>query len=125
MGCASFPVAVALVFGLAERRPALYVTSVLVLALADPAAAFVGMRFGRHRYLGPGGAKSLEGSAAFFAAATLCVLGTHASGVAGAGALAIGLAVAAAATLLEAGSPLGSDNITVPVGTCLLLRAWS
>ena len=72
-GALFFPLAVAVVFVAARGRQELYVTSMLVLALADPAAAIVGRTYGAHR-LGAGhDAKSVEGSLAFFVVASTCL----------------------------------------------------
>ena len=123
-GSLYYPFGVALVFLLARGRPAVYVSSLLVLAVSDAAAALLGAR-GVHRYDGPGGPKSLEGSLAFFASALPCILVPLAWAVPSGRYAACGLAAAALATVLEATSPKGSDNLTVPFGTCLFLRAWS
>lgn len=76
---------------------------ILVLALADPAASYVGRRWGR-RPLGDG---TVEGSVVFAAVATLVCLP-----LAG-----IGAAVAAAlvAALVERVPALPDDNLTIPV----------
>jgi dolichol kinase len=83
------------------RREAL--GGVLVLGLADPAAAYVGRTFGRTPFLGG----TLEGSLAFFATAIL-VLGVP---------FGWGPAAAAAllATLAERRSWPLDDNLAVPV----------
>lgn len=88
--------------------------AILTLAIADPASAVVGIRFGRHRVVPD---KSLEGSAAFFAATFAIALGLlrtapgvdvwQAAGAAGLVALA-----AAAFEML----PLRlDDNLTIPL----------
>ena len=88
--------------------------AIYALAIADPAAAVVGIRWGRHK-LGP--ERSLEGSLAFFAATfaiALFVLGaaTDATGVA-VGVMAFLIALAAAACELL---PLRiDDNMTIPL----------
>jgi dolichol kinase len=81
------------------------VAGILVAGVADPAAALVGRRFGRHRY--PGG-KSVEGSAAFLALAFLALLALPGVGVAGAAFVALGLTVVEALTL-----PV-DDNLYLP-----------
>jgi phytol kinase len=67
-----YPVSVALVFALAGRDPALYCAPIVLLALADPAAALVGRR-GRLRYATRDGVKTLEGSTAFGCVGFLCI----------------------------------------------------
>jgi phytol kinase len=122
-GAVWFPVAVAIVF-LAAERPAHYVLAVLVLTLADPAAALVGRAYGRHLYRVGDGRKSVEGSLAFFGAASV----TIAAGLAVTTPLSLPSVMVWAGVMggllaaVEAASPAGSDNVLVPVGTLLLLR---
>lgn len=123
-----YPAAVALVFHLAKGRPEAYVPSILVLALADAAAALVGSAFGRSRYSTLGGGKSVEGSLAFFVAALPCVaVPLLVLTALSAPAVLMWSALAAALTCaIEAAAPGGSDNLLVPTGCCLvLLRASS
>jgi phytol kinase len=124
-GALWFPLAVAAVFVGARGRPELYATSMLVLTFADPAAALVGRTCGAHRYRSGRDAKSVEGSLAFLAVASAILfvaldlttpLGTTASL---GWALTIGILLAG----VEAVAPAGSDNILVPAGALLLLRA--
>ncbi len=88
--------------------------AILTLAIADPLSAVVGIRFGRHRVVPD---KSLEGSAAFFAATFAIAFallrplpgvdGLQAAGAAG----LIGLAAAAFEMI-----PLRlDDNLTIPL----------
>jgi dolichol kinase len=81
------------------------VAGILLAGLADPAAALVGRRFGRHRY--PGG-KTLEGSLAFFAAGALVLMALPGPGPAAA------MAIAAAVALLEAPTLPVDDNLYLP-----------
>jgi phytol kinase len=120
-----FSLGVAVVYVVAEDRPDLYAISVLVLTLADPAAAMVGRRYGAHRFRVGRDAKTIEGSLAFLMVAFGCLfialrltasLGATESIVR---ALWIGALLAG----IEAVSPAGSDNLTVPLGALLLLRA--
>jgi len=89
------------------------VSSLLFLTLGDSAAALVGTRYGRHRIYG----KSLEGSGACLG--VCCVVGWYALGW-------IGVAGAAAATLVELfPSPL-DDNLRIPLasGSVMHLLAY-
>ena len=61
-----FPAAVCLLFLLSRGDWLLYVVPILMLALADAAAALVGIRYGLSQYRTSDGHKSLEGSLAFF-----------------------------------------------------------
>ena len=96
----------------------MYVVPIVVLTLADAAAALVGVAFGRLRYSTVGGSKSLEGSATFLGVAFLCagmsllVSGDHGYREA----FAIAVALAIATTILEAVASKGLDNILVPAG---------
>ncbi len=122
-GTVLYPVAVAVVFLACGDRPALYVPSILVLAVPDVVAAVVGQRFGRHPFPVPGQAKSVEGSLAFFAAALACLSISFAflplpMRVPSA---AAALVVSALAALTEALSSEGADNATVPLATAMAL----
>ncbi|WP_040656672.1 diacylglycerol/polyprenol kinase family protein [Rubidibacter lacunae] len=99
-------------------RPQFAAIGILVMAWGDGMAAIVGSRFGQHQYRVLGSTKSWEGSLAMatasFIATSLVLLSVQ-------GTLwqtwAIALAVAALATVLEAVSQLGIDNLTVPLGS--------
>ncbi len=69
-----FPLSVCLLFVFARGNAILFLIPVLILTLADPAAAVIGCRYGRLRYTLIKGHKSVEGSAAFFLVAFPCVL---------------------------------------------------
>jgi phytol kinase len=124
-GAACFPIAVGLVCLLSQGRPDVYVASLLVLTLADTAAAVAGALCGRHRYPAGGAFKSVEGSLAFAVAAfasllPLLAVGTRRSlteSVAAAGCIAL------LAAGVEAFSPCGTDNLLVPVSVCVAYRA--
>lgn len=106
-----------------DDHPSVAHAALLTLALGDAAAALIGQRYGKHPYTVLGSQRSLEGSAAMLGvswltiALTLRAHGTPAceSGTAGFGAALV-------ATLTEAGSPKGLDNLTVPLAVALLLR---
>lgn len=127
-GIVYFPLAQLLLLGLlwwpgsaADRLPAA-LAGLLVLALGDAAAALVGQRFGRHPYHLLGSRRSWEGSGAMFLVSALVVgLVLQATGGGPRPLLAAGVALAA--TLAEALSPAGSDNLTVPLVVALLLVA--
>ena len=69
-----FPVAVCALFALSGGGGLSYTIPLLLLTLADSAAALVGVRLGRTRYATLDGFKSGEGSLAFFLVALPCVL---------------------------------------------------
>jgi phytol kinase len=127
VGALCFPVAVAFVFALTLGRPEVYVASIVVLALSDSLAAIVGRARGRHLYKVPGGSKSIEGSIAFLVSAILSVYLTLRllSPAADADCAARAFCAAVLATALEAASGRGTDNLTVPLGVCLVLLGTS
>jgi dolichol kinase len=91
--------------------------AVLVLALADPAAATVGRRFGRVKLFAN---RSLEGSAAFFVVAflaALAVIGNYGPEMLSLGSASIVAGVAAlVGTLVELFTRGVDDNFTIPLG---------
>ena len=90
--------------------------ALLVLALADPLAGLVGMRFGRRVYRILGEQRSLEGSAACFAVGTIL-------GVAFGMPLLSAFAAAFVLTGIEALAPRGSDNLFLPTAAVVLATA--
>lgn len=97
---------------------AVAIPSILVLALADPAASVVGQTVGRFRV----GKGTLAGAAAFFAVAALVLLTTVWSG---AGMARVAVVTAAVVTGVEL-LPLGvDDNLTVPVATASALSLFA
>jgi phytol kinase len=121
-----FPLSVAVIFCLArDEHPLLFVIPILVLTLADSACALVGERYGVMQFAGS--SKTLEGSVAFTVVAFFCV---HVplllwSGLSGAQALLIAVAVALSAALLEAVASRGLDNLAVPIGSYFILRVMA
>jgi len=117
--------ALALLYG---ARPYVVAAGVLPMAYGDSAAALVGTRYGRHRFR-VYEYKSLEGCLAMFAGSLLSLLAGMAyfSRVYGFSLQAQVfpvLAVAAAATVAEAVTPRGLDNLTVPaLGTLTFIAA--
>ncbi len=118
-----FPLGVLVAFLLSDSDKLLYVVSILTLTIADPIAAFVGLRFARSRRR-PIPKKSIEGSVAFLLAASLTAFIALKS-VAGMNiseSLLISLNFGIILALIEAVSLWGSDNISVPVGAIILLK---
>lgn len=107
-----------------ERRLVLFVVPLLLLAVADAAAALVGVRWGRRRYATWAGSKSLEGSAAFLLASLPCSLIPLLvlSDLTALRAVLISALLSALAALLEAVSGKGLDNFLLPVAGFVLLR---
>ncbi|TVP54073.1 MAG: hypothetical protein EA351_13955 [Gemmatimonadales bacterium] len=118
-----FPLAIYLLFLLAADRPVFYLTSVLVLVVADTAAAVLGSAYGRSTYSVETDRRSIEGSAVFFLMAFLSVhlpllLLTELDRGA---VVMISLQLALLVTFFEAISLKGIDNLVVPLGTLFLL----
>lgn len=120
-----FVTATCIVFALAADDPVLYCIPMLLLTLADSAAALVGTTWGRHRFLTMGDYKTLEGSAAFFLVAFACIAvplawftpASHPES------LATAALIAFAVTVLEAAVGGGFDNLLVPLGAFAAIKA--
>lgn len=123
-GSLLFPVAILAIFVLSDGRLWLYVSSLLVLVLADTAAALAGTRFGSVFYnAGHGEKKSLEGTVIFgivgFLSVFLPLLAL--SDIPPVTCLLTAVLMALLLAGLEAVSIGGTDNLLVPLGTCYLL----
>jgi phytol kinase len=104
-----------------QSYPYCAVLGVLIMTWGDGFAALIGQRWGKHHYLLWGVQKSWEGSLAMLLiSAVVCSLVLF--GVYGyAGQIwIIALGVALIATVLEAFSKLGIDNLTVPLGSAAI-----
>jgi len=114
-----------IVFVLAANDPVLYCIPMLLLTLADSAAALVGTAWGRHRYLTMGDYKTLEGSAAFFIVAFACIAVPLAwfTPASNPESLAVAALIAFAVTVLEAAVGGGFDNLLVPLGAFAAIKA--
>lgn len=123
-GSILFPIivyALFLVFQMAGKGLIIFYLPILILAICDPLAAFVGKRFpvGKYRVLGCG--KSLSGSAAFWAGALLVTAITvFAFGDVPAGMQLI-VVVPIVASVAEGLGVKGMDNFTIPAGVVLTL----
>lgn len=125
-GDVAFCAGVAALWWLSFGNALLYVVPVLVLTFADAGAALVGIKHGRNRYRVAQGSKSLEGSATFLIVAFLCValpirlftaIGTVET-------VLISTIIGLLITQLEAIAWRGMDNIFIPLGTYILLKAY-
>jgi dolichol kinase len=122
LGTIYFPLSFIAVIWLFWDRPELLVASLMPMTWGDALASVVGRRIGRRLYTVAGSTRSLEGSLTMF---VLGALSTWAA-LALFGAdnpLGVALITAAGATLAEAVSPWGLDNVAVPAVSALLL-AW-
>ncbi len=103
------------------QMPSLAALGILVMTWGDGLAGLIGKRFGKHCYRVMGMTKSWEGTAtmgivSFVVSLAMLWPGCDRPLVA----IAIALAVALFATLLESFSKLGIDNLTVPIGSSAL-----
>ncbi len=121
-----FPLAVGLLYPLSAGDPLTFCIPMLILSLADPAAALIGQRYGTLRYPAAGATKSLQGSAAFFTVALLstqipllCFANTGRGET-----VLISLTVGLLLTLVEAMAAGGLDNLGIPLAAFLLLRSF-
>jgi phytol kinase len=107
-------------------RGFLAAAATMAMTWGDAMAAIIGKRFGRRYYDVAGGRRTYEGSLAMFAAAFTAMLLTllilpgsplapAAAVVALPNAVLAAAAAAAVATLAEAVSPAGTDNLSVPL----------
>jgi phytol kinase len=115
-----------LLFWLAAGNRLLYAVPLLVLTVADTAAALVGEEYGKLQYATHEGEKSLEGSVAFFLATFLSV---HIpvlllAGTGRAESLLIAFTLALMVTLAEAVTWWGLDNLIIPLFAFGLLKTF-
>ncbi len=114
-----------LLFWLSKADRILYVVPLLLLAIADTAAALIGQQYGKLRFRPVDGGKSIEGAIAFFFAAFFCV---HIpvllwSGAGRVQSLLISINLSVMTMLAEAAAWWGLDNLIIPLWGYLLLRS--
>ena len=120
LGTVYFPLSFVVIIWLFWDRPALLVGGLMPMTWGDALAAVLGRRYGRRRYTVLGATRSLEGSLVMFGASALTTW--LALALLGAGnPLGLALGTAAGATLAEAISPWGLDNLAVPAASALVL----
>ncbi|MGC8873828.1 MAG: diacylglycerol/polyprenol kinase family protein [Chloroflexia bacterium] len=126
-GTVLFPVSFAILIALYWRiaRPEIAASGLMAMAWGDAMASVVGRAFGKRGYSVWGQRRTWLGSLAFVGWTALAVtltlrfLGRYAPPIA----LAHGLLAGLAGALVEALSPRGTDNLTVPLATTALLFA--
>jgi phytol kinase len=107
--------------------------AIMLMAWADGLADPIGRKFGAHKYSIAGSNRSIEGSLGFFlvgfvtVAFVLMFFAAFSSLPPGFNIPVFSLGNAALGTLIEAVSPAGMDNLTVPIVTFIvgLLALWS
>ncbi len=121
LGEAYFLIAVVVLFSLFGRSGAGFAVPVIILTVADPAAALVGKRWGTYRFRALAGTKSMEGSAAFLITAWLAALPFLIAELGVGRALAVAGILAVSLTLAEAIAGAGIDNLLIPVAGATIL----
>ena len=124
-GLWTFPLGVAatyLLFWNVEGRAAV-LAGCAVLAFADPIAALVGARWGQRRSHPLGHGRTLEGSLAFFIVAAVLVAWVASERAAGVVPWRLAIGCGAAGAVVEAISPPGWDNLSIPVAVAATY-AW-
>jgi phytol kinase len=118
-------ISMVLLFWLARGDKLLYCVPLLMLALADTAAALVGEEYGKLQIHAAGGPKSVEGAAAFFLTAFFCV---HVpvllwGGTGRVESLLIAVNLSVMVMLAESAAWWGLDNLIVPLWGYMLLKS--
>lgn len=130
LGTIYFPIAFAVAIYAFWEHPLLLVATLMPMTWGDAMAAIVGRRFGHYTYTVGGRTRSLEGSLAMlfwsWLATSAAIFGMpYLIGlfyVSWLLALMVGGVVAIVCTLVEALSPWGIDNLTVPAAAGLILN---
>lgn len=126
LGTIYFPISFAILIPLLWSFPALLVASLMPMTWGDAFAAIVGKRWGVRRFTVLGQTRSLEGSLAMFGfslIATWIALIVFAQPLGAS--LWLAFLVAVIVTIVEAVSPFGIDNLTVPLISALVLYLLS
>jgi len=129
LGTIYFPISFLFLIYLFWGRPVLMVASLMPMTWGDAMAAIVGRRYGHYHYTVGGKTRSVEGSVAMlfwswvptFLALTLMPLISGMPSINWLLALIYSGALALLSTLVEAVSPWGIDNLTVPAAAAVLL----
>ena len=127
-GTIYFAISIAILFGLlwrtggAVNRAPIAMAGVMAMTWGDAMASIIGRKIGIRRYKTFGHTRTYEGSAAMAAFAFIAVSAALSlTAFVSPGSISIGnpailaLAAAAVATLAEAFSPAGTDNLSVPL----------
>jgi phytol kinase len=122
LGTVYFPISFAILIPLLWSMPALLVASLMPMTWGDAFAAIIGKRWGAHPFTILGHTRSLEGSLTMFVfsfIATFLALVIFAQPIGAS--IVLAFVVAIVATIVEALSPFGIDNLAVPLAAALVL----
>ena len=119
-----FPIAVGILFMLAEGNKFLYLAPVAILTFADSASALIGVHFGKRKYSTVDGYKSTEGSLTFLIVAFFATLITSMqfTDLNMESVILLSSAVAIIAMLFESVAWNGLDNMSIPIGAYLAIN---
>ena len=125
LGTIYFPISFAVITWLLWDQSALLVASLMPMTWGDAFAAIIGRPFGKHRFSIGKIQRSLEGSLTMFLFAWLATLIPlvlfPSSGLSLSSAFGRAAIAAFAAAVVEAVSPWGIDNLTVPAISAIVL----
>ena len=129
LGTVYFPIAAAVVALIFWDNQPILVAALMPLTWGDGLAPVIGRRYGSHEYTVFGHTRTIEGSAAFFAAGGLFTwlalwLKAGTPDLTPVEALLPAFVVIAATTVVEGVSIWGLDNITVTAVSIIILRIW-
>lgn len=125
LGTVYFPLSFVLIVWFLWDQPYILVASLMPMTWGDAMAAIVGQRVGRRKYSVVGSTRSFEGSLTMFAVSwvvtliPLMLLPSDPLAFLTAAGIAVG--TAAVASIVEAISPWGLDNLTVPAASVAIL----
>ncbi len=125
LGTVYFPLSFVLIVWFFWDQPHLLVASLMPMTWGDALAAIVGQRVGRRKYSIAGSTRSVEGSLTMFVvswvATLIPILLCAPESMSYLTAVGIAVATAAGAAVVEALSPWGIDNLTVPATSVVIL----
>jgi len=125
LGTIYFPLSFAAIIWLLWGRPHLVVASLMPMTWGDALAAVVGRRIGQRRYVVGRCTRSLEGSVGMFllswAATLVALLLLAPATLEPMATVGVAATTALLATVVEAVSPWGIDNLTVPAVSVVTL----
>jgi dolichol kinase len=130
LGTIYFPIAFGALVYYYWSQPVLMVAAMMPMTWGDAMAALTGQRYGHYRYTITGRTRSVEGSMAMLfwswvSTSLALLIGPYLLGkppIHWLLALVYGGAVALVCTLVEALTPWGLDNLTVPAAAALILH---
>ena len=125
LGTVYFPIAFSAVIWIFWDNPVILVASLMPMTWGDAFAAVVGQRYGRREYSVFGSTRTFEGSLTMFlvslVATVIPLLMFSVDRITPGSAFLVSGITALGATAAEAVSPHGTDNLTVPAVSALLL----